>query len=128
MTALKAKIYYGRGITGTLQLSSTSATHVYLNPQTIETETLKEMYEKLDMHNCEITTTTDLEVPISHLLQGNSGIIELRVGPGLSNVNKESVTLISHMHNQRWTLWRIWKLSTIQGQLIRLNLLLFLKG
>ncbi|XP_021978785.1 uncharacterized protein LOC110874426 [Helianthus annuus] len=75
MTALKAKIYYGRGITGTLQLSSTSATHVYLNPQTIETETLKEMYEKLDMHNCEITTTTDLEVPISHLLQGNSGII-----------------------------------------------------
>ncbi|XP_035845102.1 uncharacterized protein LOC110934392 [Helianthus annuus] len=78
MTTLKAKIYYGHGITGTLQLSSTSATHVYLNPQTVETETLKEMYEKSDMHNCEITTTTDLEVPISHLLQGNSGIIGKR--------------------------------------------------
>uniref|UniRef100_A0A251TN62 Putative nucleic acid-binding, OB-fold protein n=3 Tax=Helianthus annuus TaxID=4232 RepID=A0A251TN62_HELAN len=38
MTGLKAKTYYG-----TLQLSSTSSTHVYLNPQTVETETLKEM-------------------------------------------------------------------------------------
>ncbi|KAJ0845079.1 hypothetical protein HanRHA438_Chr15g0709551 [Helianthus annuus] len=53
---------------------------------------------------------------------------ELRVGSSLSNVNKESVTIISHMHNQRWTLWQIWKLSTIQERLFRLNLLLFLKG
>ncbi|KAJ0514784.1 putative nucleic acid-binding, replication factor A [Helianthus annuus] len=70
MTGLKAKTYYG-----TLQLSSTSSTHVYLNPQTVETETLKEMYKNSDMQNWEITTPTDLEVPISHLLQSNASII-----------------------------------------------------
>ncbi|XP_021998729.1 uncharacterized protein LOC110895713 isoform X2 [Helianthus annuus] len=83
MTGLKTKIYYGRGSTGTLQLSSTSATHVYLNPQTIETELLKEMYEKMDMQNCAITTTPDLEVPISHLLQSNAGIIVPNTGQNL---------------------------------------------
>ncbi|KAM0008266.1 putative nucleic acid-binding, replication factor A [Helianthus debilis subsp. tardiflorus] len=36
------------------------------------------MYEKSDMQNCAITTTTNLEVPISHLLQSNAGIIGKR--------------------------------------------------
>ncbi|KAM0068704.1 hypothetical protein Hdeb2414_s0002g00076141 [Helianthus debilis subsp. tardiflorus] len=62
------------------------------------------------------------------LFELNVVLQELRVGPGLSNVIKESVTLISHMHNQKWTLWRIWKLSINYGHLVRLNLLLFLKG
>ncbi|KAF5758942.1 hypothetical protein HanXRQr2_Chr16g0735261 [Helianthus annuus] len=47
------------------------------------------------------------------LFEFNVVLQEFQVGSALNNVNKEPVTLLWHMHNQRWTLWTIWKLSTI---------------